>query len=103
MLNICTDKATRRLFYETRTEVHACICSDFQRCDNLCMGTLNHPKKEEHRKAYEKPSATKLTPEEAKRKLIEHASRGSQDAKDLLEMIFAGEAKRLSTGKKKSA
>lgn len=67
------------------------------------METFNHPEKERHRKSYEKPVARKVTPEEAKRKLIEHASPGSQDAKEFLEMIFADEAKKLSTSTKKSA
>jgi hypothetical protein len=65
------------------------------KCENHCMGTLN-------RKAYEKPMATKLTLEEAKLKLEDHASRGSQDAKDFLAMIFAPEAKELSPINKKS-
>ncbi|MGE5113232.1 MAG: hypothetical protein ACM3JB_20400 [Acidobacteriaceae bacterium] len=67
------------------------------------MEILNDPLKETRRKPYEKPVATQLTPEEAKRKLIDHANRGSQDAKDLLEMIFAQEAEKLSTSTKKSA
>jgi hypothetical protein len=44
-----------------------------------------------------------LTPEEAKLKLIDLASRGSQDAKEMLEIMFPEEANKLSTGKKKSA
>lgn len=67
------------------------------------MGSLNDPEKEScHRKPYEKPVARQITAEEAERKLIEHVSRGSQDAKEFLEMILADEAKKLSTGTKKS-
>lgn len=66
------------------------------------MGILNDPEKESHRKPYEKPVARQIMPEEAKRTLIEHVSRGSQDAKEFLEMILADEAKKLSTGTKKS-
>lgn len=40
------------------------------------------------KKPYEKPTVTKLTPEQAKLKLLGAASRGDQGAKDLLEMIF---------------
>jgi hypothetical protein len=63
----------------------------------------NRRKKENRRKPYEEPTATKLTPKEAKLKLIEHASRGDQGAKDLLEMMFPEEARELSRGKKRSA
>lgn len=72
---------------------------DFQRCENHYMEILNHPLKETRRKPYEKPVATQLTPEEAKRKLIDQADGGSQEAKDLLEMIFANEAEKLSTSR----
>lgn len=75
----------------------------FQRCENRCMVTLNHPERESYRKPYETPVARQKTPEEAKRKLIEHVSQGNQDAKEFLEMILADEAKTLSTGTKKSA
>ena len=50
------------------------------------MATLNHPEKEKPRKPYEKPVARKILPEEAKRKLIEDARQGNQDAKEFLEM-----------------
>lgn len=61
------------------------------------------PLKETRRKPYEKPVVTQLTPEEAKRELIDQADGGSQEAKDLLEMIFANEAEKLSISRKKSA
>jgi hypothetical protein len=48
----------------------------------------DQPKKNQGRKPYEKPTAMQLTPEEAKLKLIDLASRGSQDAKEMLEMMF---------------
>jgi hypothetical protein len=67
------------------------------------MGTSTGPKREKSRKPYEKPTATRLTSEEAKLKLVDHASRGDQGAKDILEMMFPEEAKKLSTGKKKPA
>ena len=54
-------------------------------------------KKEPRRKLYQKPTATELTAEEAKLKLIGHASLGDQDARDLLEMMFPEDAKKLST------
>jgi len=37
------------------------------------------------RKPYERPTVTKLTPEQAKLKLLGHASMGNHGAKDLLE------------------
>ena len=67
------------------------------------MGTSTGPKQEKPRKPYEKPTATRLTSEEAKLKLVDHASRGNQGAKDILEMMFPEEAKKLSTGGKKPA
>ena len=69
---------------------------------NRYMATLNHAEKEKPRKPYEKPVARKIMPEEAKRKLIEHVSQGSQEAKEFLEMMLAGEAKKVLTGTKKS-
>jgi len=67
------------------------------------MGNPDAPKQMKLRKPYDKPTATKLTQEEAKRKLIDHASRGDEGAKDILEIMFPEEAKKLSTSKKKSA
>ncbi|MFZ1141096.1 MAG: hypothetical protein WCF26_20380 [Candidatus Sulfotelmatobacter sp.] len=64
------------------------------------MGNPISPEKEKRRKPYEKPTVTKLTAEEAKLKLIDHASRGDQGVKDILEMMFPEEAKKLSTGEK---
>jgi len=64
---------------------------------------MGKPKKEKRRKPYEKPTATKLTPEEAKLKLVDHARRGDQGAKDILEILFPEEAKRISEKGKKSA
>ena len=37
---------------------------------------------------YEAPRLTKLTPEQAKLKLLGHLSMGSEGAKDLLELLF---------------
>ena len=67
------------------------------------MGDPHGPKDAKHRKPYEKPIITKLTAEEVKLKLIEHARRGDQRAKETLEMVFPEEATKLSTGKKQSA
>lgn len=55
------------------------------------------------RKPYEKPTATKLTPEQAKLKLLGHASTGHEGAKDLLEMMFPEVPPKDSKEKKKSA
>jgi len=59
------------------------------------MGDANNPHKDNLRKPYEKPTATKLTSEEAKAKLIDHASRGNQEAKEILEMMFSEESEKL--------
>ena len=40
------------------------------------------------RKPYEKPTATKLTAEQAKLKLLGHAGRGDQGAKDILKLVL---------------
>lgn len=67
------------------------------------MKNQNAGRKNKARKPYEKPTLTPLTPEEAKLKLIDGASRGEQGAKDILEIMFPEEAKKLSTGKERSA
>jgi hypothetical protein len=61
----------------------------------VCMGDANNPKEENRRKSYEKPTATKLTPQEAKLKLIDHVSRGNQEANEILEMMFPEESEKL--------
>jgi len=58
---------------------------------------------EKYRKPYVRPTATKLTSQEAKFKLVEHARKGDQEAMHLLEIMFPEEAKRLSKSTKKSA
>jgi hypothetical protein len=58
------------------------------------MGKSN---KEKHRKPYEKPTATQLTPEQAKQKLLDFVKRGGQGAKDSLEIMFPEEAQKHST------
>jgi hypothetical protein len=55
------------------------------------------------RKPYEKPTVTKLTPEQAKLKLLGHASAGDQGAKDLLELMFRDAPTKGSKAKRKSA
>lgn len=59
--------------------------------------------KEKRRRPYERPTATRLAPEEAKVKLLEHARKGDQKAMHLLEIMFPEEAKELSENTKKSA
>ena len=56
-----------------------------------------------HRKPYQPPTVTRLTPEEAKIKLVEHARNGDGEAMELLKLIFPEEAKKLSEAKAKSA
>lgn len=66
------------------------------------MGIVNQPEKKKNRKNYDRPLGRKITSEDAKRKLIEHASRGSQDGKEGLEMILADEAKKVPSRTTKS-
>lgn len=61
------------------------------------MRNQNDPTEENRRKPYEKPAVTKLTPEEAKLKLIALASHGDEQAKEMLVMMFPEEARKLST------
>lgn len=61
------------------------------------METSIGQKQEQRRRPYEKPTAMKLTSEEAKLKFVDHATRGDQGANDMLEIIFPEEAKKLST------
>lgn len=44
--------------------------------------------KTESRKPYPKPSYTQMPAEEARIFLLEHANRGQQGAKEMLELIF---------------
>lgn len=60
-------------------------------------------KKEERRKPYEKPTATRLTAEEAKLKLVVTSVEATRARKIPLEIIFPEDAKRLSIRKKKPA
>ena len=64
---------------------------------------MGNEQKEKSRKPYERPTATSLTPEEAKVKLLEHARKGDREAMNLLQMMFPEEAKRLIENTKKSA
>ena len=59
--------------------------------------------KEKRRKPYERPTATRLTLDQAKIKLVEHARKGDQEAMDLLERMFPEEARKLFENRKKSA
>ena len=47
--------------------------------------------------AYEKPTATILTGEQAKLKLMGHAMMGDEGAKELLERVFQEETKKNQT------
>ena len=68
------------------------------------MGKPDDQKKAKNtRKPYEKPTAKKLTPEQAKLKLLGYATMGDQGAKDLLEKMFAEAAPKDSKSQKKSA
>lgn len=64
------------------------------------MENQNDPKEESRRRPYQKPTLTKLTPEEAKLKLIDHARLGDQGATDMLKMMFSEEAKKQIKAKK---
>lgn len=59
--------------------------------------------KRKDRKPYGKPTVTKLTPEEAKLKLVHLANRGDEAAKELLEKMFPEEARKFSGSTRKSA
>jgi len=67
------------------------------------MANPNNPKEDSRRKPYERPTVTQLTPEEAKLKLIDHASRGDEQAREMLVMTFPEEVEKLSKNKKKPA
>ena len=58
---------------------------------------------EKVRKPYEKPTATKLTPQQAKQKLLGLADRGNETSKKFMEMISAEQGRRTPKIKKKSA
>jgi hypothetical protein len=64
------------------------------------MRNQNDAREKNRRKPYEKPTVTKLTPEEAKLKLIALANRGDEQAKEMLVMMFPEEAGKLSTQEK---
>ena len=40
------------------------------------------------KKSYEEPALKKLTPEQAKKLLLPHASRGNQEAKKILDLVL---------------
>ncbi len=63
-------------------------------------GMRKYHKARRTRKPYEKPTVTKLTPEEAKAKLLEAANKGDRGAKEHLEMMSHEEN---AKDKKKSA
>ena len=57
----------------------------------------------ENREPYEKPTASKVAPEEARLRLLGLATMGEQGAIDLLEMIFAKAPQKEPTPKKNVA
>jgi hypothetical protein len=64
------------------------------------MGNPNDSKNKQSGKPYEKPTVTKMTSEEAKRKLVDLVNKGDEDAKAMLEIMFPEEAKKQSKQKK---
>ena len=52
---------------------------------------MGDEEKKPPKKPYEKPTATKLTREQAKLKLMGHAMMGSEEAKELLDILFQQE------------
>jgi hypothetical protein len=68
------------------------------------MGTRDQGKNTAKRgRPYEKPTLTKLTPEQAKLKLLGHASKGDKGAQELLELMFPETSSRDPKPKSKSA
>ena len=67
------------------------------------MGKTNDGKKATTWKPYEKPTLTKLTPEQAQLKLLGPASMRDQGAKELLELMFPDAPPKDSKAKNKSA
>jgi hypothetical protein len=62
-----------------------------------------HSSGKKSRKPYEKPTVTKLTPEEARAKLLDAADKGDQGAKEFLEMISPEARTKELQPKKRSA
>jgi hypothetical protein len=62
-----------------------------------------HDENKKKRQPYEKPTATKLTPEQAKPKLLAHAMKGDEGASELLDLIFPNVAPKDSTKPKKAS
>jgi hypothetical protein len=66
------------------------------------MRTRNDGQKKK-RQPYEKPTATKLTPEQAKPKLLAHAMIGDEGVKELLDLIVPNARSKDSTKPKKAS
>lgn len=62
-------------------------------------GSQKMKKKARAKRPYEKPTVTKLTPQQARLKLTPHAEKGHEGAKELLELMSPKDSKT----KKKSA
>ena len=60
-------------------------------------------KKKKKRKSYEQPTVTTLTPEQAKPKLLAHAMKGDEGARELLELIFPNAPSTDSANSKKAS
>ena len=54
------------------------------------------------RKPYERPTVTRLRPEQAKLKLLGHAGMGHQGAKDLMERMFHEASSKDSSARENS-
>jgi hypothetical protein len=52
-------------------------------------GSMEQKDQGKPRKPYQKPTVTKLTPEQSRLKLLGHAVQGHRGAMDLLELMFA--------------
>jgi hypothetical protein len=66
------------------------------------MQTPNN-RQEKKRKSYKKPTATKLTMEQAKLKAMGHAMMGDEGAMELLHLMFPDEPSKNSTDSKKAS
>jgi hypothetical protein len=60
-------------------------------------------RQEKKRKPYEKPTATKLTPEQAKLKLLGHTMKGDEGARELLDLISPNAPSKDPTKPKKAS
>ena len=50
---------------------------------------MQQPAGTKAKKSYETPALKKLPPQEAKKALLDHARKGNQGAKDILELVLS--------------